>query len=78
MISILVLPSQMRAYFDSYEDLMAENLPALYEHFKQMEITSDLYVIDWYVRRQSLSCLWYVYRRNRTGVNNVVVVLRST
>ena len=43
----------MRAYFDSYEDLMAENLPALYEHFKQMEITSDLYVIDWYVRRQS-------------------------
>ena len=37
----------MRAYFDTYEDLMAENLPALHEHFKAMEVTSDLYVIDW-------------------------------
>ena len=38
---------QMRAYFDTYEVFFEENLPQLFCHFKEQNLTPDLYIIDW-------------------------------
>ena len=38
---------QMKAYFQTYEDLLKENLPKLWTHFHQNNLTSSLYIIDW-------------------------------
>ena len=39
----------MRSYFDTYEEFFVENLPLLFGHFKQQNLTPDLYIIDWCV-----------------------------
>ena len=37
----------MRAYFDTYEELFALNLPKLFEYFKTTDVTPELYLIEW-------------------------------
>jgi len=44
---ICLAVSQMKAYFDAYEELLKENLPRLHVHFTKCVLTSDLYLIDW-------------------------------
>ena len=46
----------MQSYFATYEDYFIENLPALFTHFKDMELTPDLYIIEWWV--YSLAVMW--------------------
>ncbi|XP_013415687.1 TBC1 domain family member 12 isoform X2 [Lingula anatina] len=37
----------MKAYFSAYEVFFQENLPTLYSHFDNQNLTPDLYIIDW-------------------------------
>ncbi|XP_033632900.1 TBC1 domain family member 14-like [Asterias rubens] len=37
----------MQSYFDTYEEYFEDNLPDLYNHFKNQCLTPDLYIIDW-------------------------------
>lgn len=39
----------MTAYFATYEQLFEQNLPKLYSHFKKLNVTPDIYLIEWYV-----------------------------
>ena len=64
----------MRSYFDTYEEFFVENLPLLFGHFKQQNLTPDLYIIDWCVckglyKRSAIICyiapsndvqLWFI------------------
>ena len=38
----------MKAYFDTYEEFLKENLPRLSVHFTKCGLTADLYLIDWW------------------------------
>jgi hypothetical protein len=38
----------MKAYFETYEELLKENLPRLSGHLCKNGLTSSLYIIDWY------------------------------
>ncbi|XP_077991949.1 TBC1 domain family member 12-like [Glandiceps talaboti] len=37
----------MKAYFATYEEYFADNLPELFVHFNELNVTPDLYIIDW-------------------------------
>lgn len=37
----------MQAYYASYNDLLAENLPHVHKHFVTSHLTPDLYLLDW-------------------------------
>ncbi|XP_070540551.1 TBC1 domain family member 14-like isoform X2 [Ptychodera flava] len=37
----------MKAYFATYEEYFEDNLPELFKHFKELNVTPDLYIIDW-------------------------------
>ncbi|XP_068207350.1 TBC1 domain family member 14-like [Palaemon carinicauda] len=37
----------MCAYYETYEELLAVNLPSLAEHLKNIGVTPDLYILDW-------------------------------
>lgn len=37
----------MKAYFAAFEVFFEENLPRLFAHFKQSNLTPDMYLIDW-------------------------------
>ncbi|XP_039299705.1 TBC1 domain family member 14 isoform X2 [Nilaparvata lugens] len=39
--------SLMQAYYAAYNDLLCENLPQIYMHFKDSSLTPDLYLLDW-------------------------------
>ena len=38
---------QMKAYFETYQLFFRENLPQLYAHFSALQVTPDIYIIDW-------------------------------
>jgi len=38
---------QMKAYFQTYQLFFKENLPQLFAHFSALQITPDIYIIDW-------------------------------
>ncbi|XP_059488575.1 TBC1 domain family member 14-like [Neocloeon triangulifer] len=59
------------AYFATYNDLLAENLPHLSRHFTQQALTPDLYLLDWMYTMFSrsmpldLTCrVWDLYLRD--------------
>jgi hypothetical protein len=37
----------MNAYYQTYEELFKENLPKLYKHFNENNLTPDLYLVDY-------------------------------
>lgn len=37
----------MQAYYSVFEQLMAENLPRIHNHFLKAHLTPDLYLLDW-------------------------------
>lgn len=37
----------MQSYFATYEEYFQENMPRLYDHFKEQKLTPDIYIIDW-------------------------------
>lgn len=37
----------MCAYYQTYEELLAVNLPSVAEHLKNIGVTPDLYILDW-------------------------------
>ncbi|XP_063591940.1 TBC1 domain family member 14-like [Penaeus indicus] len=37
----------MCAYYNAFEELLAINLPHLAEHLRNIEVTPDLYILDW-------------------------------
>ncbi|XP_075223797.1 TBC1 domain family member 14-like [Lycorma delicatula] len=37
----------MQAYYATYNDLLNENLPHVYKHFVDSNLTPDLYLLDW-------------------------------
>nr|XP_002742357.2 PREDICTED: TBC1 domain family member 14-like [Saccoglossus kowalevskii] len=37
----------MKAYFATYEEYFEDNLPDLFKHFHELNVTPDLYIIDW-------------------------------
>ncbi|XP_071947662.1 TBC1 domain family member 12-like [Antedon mediterranea] len=37
----------MQAYFATFEEYFQDNLPQLFVHFEELEVTPDLYIIDW-------------------------------
>ncbi|XP_033102695.1 TBC1 domain family member 14-like [Anneissia japonica] len=37
----------MQAYFATFEEYFQDNLPHLYDYFEELEVTPDLYIIDW-------------------------------
>jgi len=39
----------MKAYFETYQLFFKENLPHLFSHFSALQITPDIYIIDWSV-----------------------------
>ncbi|RZF49182.1 hypothetical protein LSTR_LSTR008468 [Laodelphax striatellus] len=39
--------SLMQAYYATYNDLLCENLPQIFMHFKDSSLTPDLYLLDW-------------------------------
>ncbi|XP_014676975.1 PREDICTED: TBC1 domain family member 14-like [Priapulus caudatus] len=39
--------TMMKAYFATYEELFEENLPKLYTHFEKLNVTADIYLIEW-------------------------------
>jgi len=40
---------QMKAYFETYQLFFKENLPQLFAHFSSLQVTPDIYIIDWLV-----------------------------
>lgn len=38
---------QMQAYYSTYNELLKENLPQLYDYFTTTTLTPDLYLLDW-------------------------------
>jgi len=40
---------QMKAYFETYQLFFRENLPQLFAHFSALQISPDIYIIDWSV-----------------------------
>jgi len=40
---------QMKAYFETYQLFFKENLPQLFAHFSALQVTPDIYIIDWSV-----------------------------
>lgn len=40
-------PFQMCAYYNAFEELLVMNLPYLAEHLRNIEVTPDLYILDW-------------------------------
>lgn len=38
---------KMRAYYDTYQLLLRENLPKVHAHFELQNMTPDLYLVDW-------------------------------
>jgi len=49
-VSQLHVALQMKAYFETYQLFFKENLPQLFAHFSALQITPDIYIIDWSVR----------------------------
>lgn len=39
----------MLTYFAAFEVFFEENLPKLFTHFKNNNLSSDIYLIDWWV-----------------------------
>jgi len=39
----------MKAYFETYQLFFKENLPQLFAHFSALQVTPDIYIIDWWV-----------------------------
>jgi len=39
----------MKAYFETYQLFFKENLPHLFSHFSALQVTPDIYIIDWSV-----------------------------
>jgi len=39
----------MKAYFETYQLFFKENLPQLFAHFSALQVTPDIYIIDWSV-----------------------------
>lgn len=37
----------MQAYYSTYNELLKENLPQLYDYFTTTTLTPDLYLLDW-------------------------------
>ncbi|CAH1782530.1 unnamed protein product [Owenia fusiformis] len=37
----------IKSYFQTYDELVKENLPKLHQHFQVHNLTPDLYIIDW-------------------------------
>ncbi|XP_072041794.1 TBC1 domain family member 12-like isoform X2 [Amphiura filiformis] len=61
----------MQSYFSTYEDYFQDNLPTLYAHFQEQELTPDLYIIEWLYTLHSkslpldVSCrVWDVFFRD--------------
>ncbi|RWS02176.1 TBC1 domain family member 14-like protein [Dinothrombium tinctorium] len=40
-------PTFMNAYYSTYQVFFRENLPLLYKHFADQQLTPDLYLMDW-------------------------------
>jgi len=38
---------QMKAYFETYQLFFKENLLQLFAHFSALQVTPDIYIIDW-------------------------------
>ncbi|XP_064601801.1 TBC1 domain family member 12-like isoform X2 [Liolophura sinensis] len=39
--------SLMKSYFQTFEEFFKENMPRLHQHFVQLSLTPEVYVIDW-------------------------------
>ncbi|CAH0394159.1 unnamed protein product [Bemisia tabaci] len=61
----------MQAYYSAYNDLLSENLPKLHEHFINIGLSADFYLLDWvytvFSKAMSLdlaSRIWDVFLRD--------------
>ena len=55
---------QMKAYFATYQLFFRENLPQLSAHFSALQVTPDLYIIDWSVIFNVLAVIFHLCRLN--------------
>lgn len=78
---------QMQAYYTTYNDLLKENLPKIYDHFNSTTLSPDLYLLDYiytvFTKAMSLdlACrVWDVFLRDgeqflfRTALGNLIVM----